>query len=256
MEMTQRRQRFFNEQYTFGKNYLHTFLGKSPEKYNGLNVLEVGGGEFGLLKALEEYGALCTGIDISESRVQFAKKVHKNSSISFHVGDICNYDSIAPTGKSFDVIVLRDVIEHIPDQESALNVCAQLLAPAGLIYISFPPIYSPFGGHQQNFKYGKALPYIHILPNPLYRFILKSFGAEDSFIDVLLETKSTGITIRHMFKIFKKLPLNYVFKKCYLVRPDFEIRFHLKRRSCVVLNNIPILQEIFSTGCLLTLQKK
>jgi hypothetical protein len=152
--------------------------------------------------------------------------------------------------------VLRDATQHIPDQQSAPNVRAHFLTPPGLIHISFPPIYSPFGGHQQNFKYGKALPYLHILPNPIYRFILKSFGAENRFIDVLLETKSTGITIHRMFKILEKLPLKYVFKKCYLVRPDFEIRFHLKRRSCVVLNNIPILREIFSTGCLLTLQKK
>ncbi len=256
MEMIQRRQRFFNEQYLFGKNYLHTFLGISPFKYNGSNVLEVGGGEFGLLKALEEYGAICTGIDISESRVDFAKEVHKNSSISFHVGDICDYDSIACSGTSFNLIVLRDVIEHIPDKKSALEVCAKLLAPSGLVYISFPPICSPFGGHQQNFKYGKAMPYIHILPNPLYRFILKTFGANDRFIDLLFETKSTGISIHRLFKYLKKLPLDYVFKKCYLVRPDFEIRFKIKKRSCVVLNNIPILRELFTTGCLLTLQKQ
>jgi len=255
MDVTGRRQKFFAEQYQFGRDYLASFLGITPDQFQGLHVLEVGGGEFGLLKALSEYGAHCTGIDISESRVNYARTVHRAAPITFYVGDICNYDSIAVQTAPFDVIVLRDVIEHIPQQAAALGVCARLLKPGGRLFVSFPPIFSPFGGHQQNFKYGLFLPYIHLLPNPLYRLLLKLFGAKANFIDTLIQTKSTGITIRNMYSIIKRLPLQYIFKKCYLVRPDYEIRFHIKRRSFFLLNNIPLLREFFSTGCLIALSK-
>lgn len=255
MKLSQRRQRFFQEQYRFGKDYLASFLSISPNQFQGMRVLEVGGGEFGLLKALYDYGANCSGIDISEDRVNYARQLHQDLAITFHIGDICDYQSIAKNLEPFDLIVLRDVIEHIPRHDLALKVCSKLLKPGGLLYISFPPIHSPFGGHQQNFKFGKVLPYIHLLPNSLYRFILRKLGAKSFFMDTLLATKSTGITIKQISNIIKKLPLQYVFKKCYLVRPDYEIRFNLKKRSCLLLNSIPLIREIFSTGCLMTLKK-
>lgn len=255
MELSQRRQQFFEEQYQFGKNYLAAFLGIATEQYRGWSVLEVGGGEFGLLKALSEYGAQCMGIDIAEDRINYAKQVHHNSAIDFHLGNICDYESIAKLDGPFDLIVLRDVIEHILHPEVALEVCVKLLKVGGRLFISFPPIFSPFGGHQQNFKYGKVLPFIHILPNCSYRFILKKLKAPANLIDALLINKSTGITIRRISRIIEHFQLEYVFKKCYLIRPDYEIRFHLKRRSCFFLNTLPLLREFFSTGCILTLKK-
>ncbi|MEE4310897.1 MAG: class I SAM-dependent methyltransferase [candidate division KSB1 bacterium] len=256
MNLSKRRHRFYNEQYTFGKEYLSTFLGIGNKDYRHKKVLEVGGGEFGLLKALQEYGADCTGIDISKDRVEFARSIHDAGSIHFMVGDICHYDSISREEDGFDLIVLRDVIEHIPDQREALSVCAQLLKPGGLLYISFPPILSPFGGHQQNLKWGRRLPYIHLLPDYFYKQVLKVIGADSASLEALLRTKSTGITIRKILKIIKMLPMKYRFKKCYLVRPEYEIRFHTKRRSYCVPNRIPYLNEFFSTGCLITLEKE
>ena len=94
----------------------------STDQFNGLSVLEVGGGEFGLLKALSEYGASCYGIDISTERVNYAKQVHPDSSITFYVGDICNYESVIENLQRFDLIILRDVIEHIPNKALALKV--------------------------------------------------------------------------------------------------------------------------------------
>ena len=256
MTLSERRRRFYDEQYTFGREYLSTFLGIRNEDYLDKKVLEVGGGEFGLLKALQEYGADCTGIDIAMDRVEFARSIHKAGSIQFMVGDICNYDSVSRSEAGFDLIVLRDVIEHIRDQKAALSVCSQLLKPGGLLYISFPPILSPFGGHQQNLRWGRRLPYIHLLPSSIYKTVLKTIGADSASIEALLRTKSTGITIRKILKIISNLPMKYRFKKCYLVRPDYEIRFHTKRRSYCVPNRIPYLNEFLSTGCLITLEKE
>ena len=50
----------------------------------------------------------------------------------------------------FDLIVLRDVLEHMPDGGAALRKAAALLAPGGIVFASFAPFWSPFGGHQHN----------------------------------------------------------------------------------------------------------
>ncbi len=255
MNSAERQHKFLHEQYIFGKDYLAKFLGMTTDQFKGLNVLEVGGGEFGLLQALDEYGAYCTGIDISKSRVDFAKKIHRQRRIKFFVGDICDHESIATQCGLFDIIVLRDVIEHIPQQEKALVVCSELLKPNGLLFLSFPPFYSPFGGHQQNLKVGKRMPFIHVLPGRIYQFLLKCIHASPPSIRALMNTRSNRVTIPRILKINPRLPFAYEFKKCYIIRPDFEIRYKLKQRSCFLLNGTPIIREIFSTGCLITLRK-
>lgn len=250
-----RREKFYHEQYTFGKKYIAHFLTMEPEHFSNLSVLEIGGGEFGLLKAFHEYGAHCIGIDISEERIRYAQERHKNSDIQFYVADICNFESISKNHRKFDIIIMRDVLEHIHDKTAALHVCSDLLNRGGQLFISFPPIMSPFGGHQQNLRYGKFVPYVHLLPNILYMRILRLIGATEESIKALLTTKSAGITIRTMKQMLKSLPLRTANFSCYLIRPDYEIRFHLKQRR-TIFNKIPILNEFITTGCLITLRNE
>ena len=49
----------------------------------------------------------------------------------------------------FDVIILKDVIEHVPEQEKFVPYLKNFLKPGGQIFFGFPPWYMPFGGHQQ-----------------------------------------------------------------------------------------------------------
>lgn len=247
-----RRERFYNEQYMFGKHYIAHFLKMQPEEFANLSVLEIGGGEFGVLKALDEYGAHCVGIEISENRVKYARERHKNSGITFYTADICNFDSLPLGNQKFNIIIMRDVIEHIADKATALKACVNLLADKGKLFMSYPPIMSPFGGHQQNLTYGKFIPYAHLIPNFLYVKILKLIGARDDSITALLTTKKTGISIQRMRCLIRSLPLRVQDFTCYLIRPDYEIRFHLKQRR-TWFNNIPILNEFITTGCLIIL---
>ena len=248
-----RRDNFFNEQYTFGKNYIAHLLNMKNEQFTNMSVLEVGGGEFGLLKALEEYGANCVGIEISEDRVSYAQSRHLHSNIKFYAADICDYDTVAASDQKYDLIILRDVIEHIQNKLSALKVCTELLNVNGKLYISYPPILSPFGGHQQNLRHGTLMPFIHILPNVFYKAILKVVGGDEKTISALLTTKTTGITIMKMKRLLRTLKLSPVSFVCYLIRPDYEIRFNLKRRR-TFLNDIPVINEFITTGCFIVLQ--
>lgn len=54
---------------------------------------------------------------------------------------ICDvFPSAALAGRSFDVIVMNDFLEHLPDPAAALRAAAELLAPAGLLFITTPDI--------------------------------------------------------------------------------------------------------------------
>jgi 2-polyprenyl-3-methyl-5-hydroxy-6-metoxy-1,4-benzoquinol methylase len=49
----------------------------------------------------------------------------------------------------FDIIVMKDVIEHIHDQSRLLARLKDFLKPNGVVFFGFPPWQMPFGGHQQ-----------------------------------------------------------------------------------------------------------
>lgn len=104
---------------------------------NGLmkdkNVLEVGFGTgFGVL----QYATLAKkvlAIEIDQNCVDFAKDVMPLSNVIWEAGDICR----GILG-GYDVIVMIEVIEHIPRWHEALNRCRELLLPDGKLIISTP----------------------------------------------------------------------------------------------------------------------
>ena len=48
----------------------------------------------------------------------------------------------------FSLVFCASLIEHIPDPSRLLAQIRRVLAPGGFVYLSFPPFYSPVGGHQ------------------------------------------------------------------------------------------------------------
>src|SRR5262249_22076284 len=48
----------------------------------------------------------------------------------------------------FDVVFCASLIEHVPRPASVLQEIARVLRPQGVAYVSFPPYYSPLGGHE------------------------------------------------------------------------------------------------------------
>jgi SAM-dependent methyltransferase len=50
--------------------------------------------------------------------------------------------------KSVDFILCASLIEHVPDPNDLLKEIRRILKDDGRVYLSFPPFYSPVGGHQ------------------------------------------------------------------------------------------------------------
>jgi len=245
-------EKHFDEQKQYTKEYLLPYFQKLIPDFHKKKVLEVGCAEGGLLEALQEIGMYVVGVELSPERAETAVK--KNPNLKILVGDIMDPELPEHLSETFDVIIIREVIEHIPDKKAAFDNLAKLLNDDGFLFISFPPKLSPFAGHQQIGKsFLKVIPYLHILPKSVLKPVAKYLSEDTGYIDEIKLHYSTGCTI-HEFE-FQCLLQNFIpIKKDYfLFRPIYALRFEL---PTIKLPKIPILKEYISFGCETLLQKK
>lgn len=95
-------------------------------------VLEVGCAHGGFLALLGSAGFSAVGTEMSPWVAQFGRDTF---GVDVRSG-IVEAQPFAPA--SFDVIVLNDVIEHLPDPVRTLSHCASLLTPGGFFVIQTP----------------------------------------------------------------------------------------------------------------------
>ena len=170
----QDKDRYFRMQYATAKEHIIPFVEAAIGPIEGKRVLEIGCAEAGVLKAFLENGCSCVGVELSPSRVELARQYHKaaleDGKVSFLNENIYNIDVDRDCGGAFDLIILKDVIEHIPEQEKIIVRLKDFLKPGGVIFFGFPPWQMPFGGHQQIAKsmIMSHLPYFHLLPKRIY----------------------------------------------------------------------------------------
>lgn len=244
------RKKYFKEQIITSEKYVIPFLEKHVKIDSKLSVLEIGCGEGGNLNPFVDLGCDVTGVDLSAGKIENGKKFfnsHPNgSNIKLYAEDIYNSQNLT----KYDLIIMRDVIEHIHDQNKFMGYVKKYLKPNGKFFLAFPPWYNPFGGHQQicESKVLSMLPYYHILPKIVYKRILKMFGESNAKIDSLLEIKETGITIESFEKISKFNGFKIDESILYLINPNYEIKFGLKpRKGIPILSSIPFVRNFVIT---------
>ena len=148
------RQQYFNEQAASTRKSVLPYIKEEVPSLLKTNsrVLEIGCGEGGNLVSFLELGCECYGVELSEGNYQNALKFYENNTFKSHL-HLFNNDIYKVTpqelGGTFDVIFLRDVLEHIPNQEDFMKHLKQFLSPDGVVFFAFPPWRMPFGGHQQ-----------------------------------------------------------------------------------------------------------
>jgi SAM-dependent methyltransferase len=254
------RDRYFKEQAYTTHKYIIPFVGVDFVNTYVQQVLEVGCGEGGGLLPFLDKGITVTGVELGGNKVENARKFltdHPNvDKLSLVCDNIFNFS----TPSKFDLIIVRDVVEHIHPQQPFIAFLQNLLTEKGRLFFAFPPWQNPFGGHQQICK-GKILshlPFFHLLPANLYKKVLQWGGESARTIDDLLEIKQTGVTIERFQKIVKESSFCIVKEAYYFINPNYEIKFGMKPREAFrCLSSIPGLRNYVVTSyyCVLVKQK-
>lgn len=253
-ERHRQRKQYFNEQGITSRKYVFPLICNLMNKKKNLSVLEIGCGEGGNLLPFfesEDFDKV-VGIDLSKGKIENAKnfyqELNETKSVEFVQSNI--YDILPSELGSFDVIITRDVLEHIHNQEKFLQFVQNLLKKDGLFFLGFPPWQNPFGGHQQmcESKFLSKLPYFHLLPTFLYKLFLKAFGESSARIESLIEIKETAISIERFERILKKTRYDILSKTFFFINPNYEVKFGLKPRVVTkFISSIPYLRNFLIT---------
>lgn len=245
------RRRYFDIQVKNSKQSVIPFIENYFSLPPGARILEVGCGEGGVLKGFIEKDHTGVGVELEEGRArdgaQWMKEEVMKGSMRFIVDDIFNV-CLTQLGGPFHLVILKDVIEHLSDKKILLQRLKGLLHPSGAIFFGFPPWQMPFGGHQQvcRNRYLSNLPWLHLLPRPLYKKIL-AWNNEST--EALMEVRDCRISIEGFERLTKRSGFDIVGKKHFLVAPIYQYKFGFKEREQpVILRHLPYVRNLYTTA--------
>ena len=94
-------------------------------------ILDVGCGAGLLSNSLAKLGYTVTGIDLSQSSLDVAKKVDATNSVTYLNA---NAYSLPFADASFDAVFAMDVLEHVEEPQLLISEAARMLKPKGLFF--------------------------------------------------------------------------------------------------------------------------
>jgi SAM-dependent methyltransferase len=244
----------FQQQAENARAFVIPFIEEVIPITSDLKILDIGCGDGGVLIPFLEKGCLCTGIELDETKANFAKhflEQYLNEGLVEIVNrNIYEEEALTQYAGKFDLIILKDVVEHIPNQDKFIPYLKKFLKPGGFVYFGFPPWYMPHGGHQQvcSNKFLSVLPWFHLLPTFLYKGVLRLFGENQFTIKELLEIKDTGISIERFESIVLKAKYTIPIKTFYLINPIYKYKFGVQpKKQFKLIASIPFLRNFFTT---------
>lgn len=145
-------------------------------------LLEVGCGSGKLLARMRDFGWEVTGTDFDENAVKAASAL----TLDVRLGPL-QAQNFAP--ESFDAVVLKHVLEHVPDPVNELRLCRSLLKPGGKLIVLTPNLAGRGHARWQAHWRGLEPPrHLHIFTPPALRTVIEQSGLH------LAELRTTGRT--------------------------------------------------------------
>jgi SAM-dependent methyltransferase len=243
--------KYFDIQLSNARQWILPFVQEVKPIEAGMQLLEIGCGQGSVLRAFAEAGCICTGVEMYplwlEKANEWLQPELASGKVKLINSNIYDIDAEKDLGTKFDIIVLKDVIEHIHDQKKLIGWMKLFLKPDGIIFFGFPPWQMPYGGHQQMLQgwLGK-LPYWHMLPLPLFKGLLR---VNKQYSEDLVDIKETGISIERFESILQKTGYQILKQKHWMINPVYEYKFGWKPRVQIgLIKAIPFVRNFFTTA--------
>jgi SAM-dependent methyltransferase len=123
-------------------------------------VLDCGCGAGEYVRALLERGADAFGVEFDEQKIAAGQAQGGELAARIRVGDL---EALAFPDASFEVALLNEVLEHVPDDGAALAEVRRVLRPGGRLVVLSPTRLYPFETHGVFWR-GTAHRVPHTLP--------------------------------------------------------------------------------------------
>ncbi len=208
--------------------FINWFQGNNNQGHfyakKGENVLDIGCGDCSSLLILKQLGAEPYGIEADLN----IKKISKDLNLKVHIGNIEDNPFI---GKLFDLIVLNQVMEHIPEPDKALEIIKEKLSANGRIIIVIPNNDS-FWKKVTGFKWiNWHIPYhLHHFNKINFKKMLNRYEFEIINIQTITPNIWTILQIRHLLYKAKIGKVNNIWKsnqKAKLPNSKIKIQFRI-----------------------------
>ena len=189
----------------------------------GERVLDIGCGDCSSLLQIKKLGAKPYGIETDFN----VKKVSKDLNLKVHIGNI---EDNPFQGKLFDLIVLNQVIEHIPEPHKALEIIKEKLSPNGRIIIVVPnnaSLWKKLTGFK---LINWHIPYhLHHFNKANLKKMLQKYEFKIINIKTITPNIWTILQIRHFFHNVKIGEVNKIWNSNKKTRgPDYKIQNYFK----------------------------
>lgn len=244
----------FEQQQENAETYILPFIAQGA-KIDGVSVLEIGCGEGGILRPFLDRGCNCVGVDLSKSKIDYAKKAFAADIAAgradFIAADIYDDETGSALAGRFDIVIMKDTIEHVYGHTRILNRIKGFLSAGGVLFVGFPPWRMPYGGHQQmaESRLGK-MPWYHLLPREVYRNLLKTFGESDLRVEELMEVVDTRLSINQFERMVRETGYRVLNSQHYLVNPIYKYKFGLTpRKQARAITKLPWVRDFMTTTC-------
>jgi len=167
----------------------------------GARVLDVGCGLGLYVRRLRELAAEVHGVDIDPAKVQQASQTLPN----IREGSA---EALPYADGFFDLVLLHEVLEHVPDDVKAVSEAHRVLRRGGRIMVFAPNRWYPFETHgfywRGRYRYGN-IPLVNYLPSRLRNRLCPHVRA---------------YTTRGLRQLFARLPGRVVVHRCIFAGYD------------------------------------
>ncbi len=103
--------------------------------FEGLTLLDIGCGGGLLSEPMARLGFAVTGADASERNIGTARAHAAQTGLEIEYL-ATTAEALAAQGRSFDVVLNMEVVEHVADVGAYLAACTQLLKPGGVTFVA------------------------------------------------------------------------------------------------------------------------
>ena len=170
----------------------------SPDE---IDVLDVGSGYGGTAFALSRHCRSVVGMEPALALHESASKriaTTPHGRLRFVHGNVEALEDV----ESYDLVVLDNVYEHVPDHDAALRCVRRALRPGGVVYILVPNRLWPIEAHYR-------LPFLAWLPLRVANFYLRCSGRGTDYRDASYAPTYWSLRRllrRHGFEVEFRLP--------------------------------------------------